>query len=112
MSLRFNHNTAQWDTAPDQKATRFRATHTYSAPMNVELTEQERGERFKQQRVNATVSHAKYAARCIANRILQGVSMTVHDVETQLATYLVPKPAREFATRMTLEIVAKKRSSR
>lgn len=109
MSLRFNHNTAQWDTAPDQKASRFRATHTYSAPMNVDLSQEIRTEKFKQQRTNAIVAHAKWAARMIAKNILSGLNMSVYDVETSLATYQVAKPAREFATRMTLEIVAKKR---
>jgi len=112
MSLKLNHETNQWETAHNGGTTTFHRSNRYRSTLNVDLPDTVRQEIFKKQRVNAAMANAKYAARCIANRIVGGAVMTVHDVESQLATYNVHKPLREFATRCTLEIVAQKRGAK
>lgn len=85
----------------------------YRAPLNVDLPDSVRQEIFKRKRVNAAFAHAKHAARqCATQIIVHGWNPTTHDVESRMASYLVHKPLREYATQLTFEIALQMRAKR
>lgn len=91
----------------------------YTAPLDVDLSPEVRADTYRQRRVRAAVSHAKWAARSYAKNLIRrqetnfGVD-AVSDaggavgIAKQMATYQVHGPLREYAARVCIRLVQEK----
>ena len=91
----------------------------FNSPLDVDLSPEVRADTFRQRRVKAAVSHAKWAARSCAKNLIRrqetnfGVDAVsdaggVIGIAKQMATYQVYGPLREYAARVCVRLVQEK----
>lgn len=91
----------------------------YTSPLDVDLAPEIRSKTFRQKRVNAATSHAKWAAkRYAATLIRQQETIFGYDaivgaggevgISRQMATYQVYEPLRQYAARVCIRLVQEK----
>ncbi len=88
----------------------------YEAPLNVDLSPEVRAKTFRQRRVNAATSHAKWAARlCAKNLIRQQETIFGIDavdnaggevgIAKSMATYQVYPALQRYAAKIVVRLV-------
>ncbi len=88
----------------------------YQAPLDVDLSPEVRAATFRQRRVKAATSHAKWAARLYAKTLIrQQETIDGYDavigaggeigIAKQMATYQVYESLRQYAARVCVRLV-------
>lgn len=91
----------------------------YQAPLNVDLAPEVRAKTYRQRRVSAATSHAKWAAKKYATMLIrrQENNFALDAIENvggeagiakTMATYAVHEPLRLFAARHCVRLVREK----